>query len=285
MCRLFGLLGNPKTPADPWLLETDRSLLKQSHVSEERAQRDGWGIAWYTEKRTPQVEKGPRGAFEETREFTHAAHAARGPVVLGHLRHASNPLGLPRERLLGLENSQPFVHRNYLFGHNGSIPYPRETRALLGRYESSVMGVNDSEVLFWLLVKNTETVGDPLEGYRRTVGDLVTVWESAGRGVAEPFSALNVIFTRGPNELWAFCLWRGEHGPRLLDATRPYFDMTYLADAKQCVVGSEPFDARRSDWRDLSNGEYLVARADRGLVAVETGAINAPKVAPLAARR
>jgi predicted glutamine amidotransferase len=273
MCRLFGLLGNPSTPADPWLVTSDRSLLLQSDASPETQQRDGWGIAWYTAARALRVEKGIGGAFEEPDRFTRAAHAARGPVVIGHLRHASNPMDLPRERLLGLENSQPFTEGSYLFAHNGKLPLPRETRARLGRYEGRVRGVNDSEVFFWLLVQHVESSGDPLQAYARAVADLEAVWDAAGRGPPEPYTGLNLLFTRGPNELWAFCHWRGEHGGGLLDPHRPYYRMAYLADAKQCVVGSEPFDSTRADWRDLDNGEFLVARSVQGLVTVDTGRI------------
>ncbi|HYK92435.1 MAG TPA: class II glutamine amidotransferase [Thermoplasmata archaeon] len=284
MCRLFGMLGNPSTPADPWLIATDRSLLAQSNASAETRQPDGWGIAWYTDARAPQVDKGAGGAYEESERFTRSARAAKGPVVVGHLRHASNPMNLPHERLIGMENSQPFSYHSYLFAHNGHLPHPRETRPLLGRFESEIRGVNDSEVLFWLLVKHVEALGDPLAAYSQTVGDLWRVWEETGRTVPEPYSGLNVVFTRGPNELWAFCHWRGEHGGGLLDDRRPYYQMAYSADAKLCVVGSEPFDSTRRDWKSLQNGEYLVARSVQGLVAVEVGAIPLAKMAlaPLA---
>ena len=285
MCRLFGMLGNPSTPADPWLIATDRSLLRQSDAAPERQQRDGWGVAWYSDGRTSRVEKGIEGAFADVEQFTRSARAARGPVVIGHLRHASNPMGLPRERLLGLENSQPFSDRSYLFAHNGHLPFPRETRPLLGPYEEKVRGVNDSEVLFWLFVRHVDEVGDPVRAYAETVADAIRVWEESGRAVKEPYSGLNLVFTRGPNELWAFCHWRGDHGTGLLDANRPYYRMAYIADAKQCVVGSEPFDSTRPDWRDLENGKYLVARVVDGLVTIETGSVPLPSVAPPSAAR
>ena len=41
--------------------------------------------------------------------------------------------------------------------------------------------MNDSEVLFWLLVRNTHEHDDPLVGYVRTVEDLVRIWEAKGR--------------------------------------------------------------------------------------------------------
>lgn len=273
MCRLFGLLGSPRAPAEPWLVSADRSLLAQSHVSERHAQSEGWGVAWYSENRQLRVEKGVGGAYAEAAEFTKAARAAHGPVVVGHLRKASNPLHLPKERLIGLENSQPFAFHHYLFAHNGMIPYPRETRPFLGKFEEQVRGVNDSEVLFWLMVRHTDALGDPLQGYTRAVADLTRVWAQQSHGDVPPFTGLNVLFTRGPNELWAFCLSRGEHGASFYDPGRPYYQMAYVADAKQCIVGSEPFDGTRSDWKSLENGTYLVARASSGLITVETGPI------------
>jgi predicted glutamine amidotransferase len=284
MCRLFGLLGNGRTPAEPWLIDTDRALLLQADVSEDRRQSDGWGIGWFTDRRAPRVERGVGGAASpgEVERFRTAARAAHGPLAIAHLRKASNPMGLPIERLIGFENSQPFVHDSTMFAHNGMIPFPRETRAFLGELEPMVKGVNDSEVLFWLLVRHLGRAQDPVQAYADAVADLVRVWRDKGSPSGGPYTGLNVIFSRGPNELWAFCQSLGDHGKGLIDSTRPYYQMAYLADAKQVVVGSEPFDSTRSDWRNLSNGEYLVAQATHGLVAVRTGLIPAPATPPRA---
>ena len=279
MCRLFGLLANAATPAEPWLVSTDRSLLAQAHVSEATAQKDGWGIAWYPpQSRNPRMEKGVGGAYEdgESERFRRAAREAKGPVALGHLRHASNPMGLPHDRLIDLANSQPFTFGSSIFGHNGMIPFPRETRPLLGEFESRVRGVNDSEVLFWLLVRHLETCGDPLLAYRKTAADLVGVWEAKGRPSGGPFTGLNVIFSRGPNELWAFCQSIGSHGSSFFDVTRPYYQMAYRADARHIVVASEPLDSQASGWESLLNGTYLHAQARHGLVAVQRGSLDVP---------
>ncbi|MGI0132296.1 MAG: class II glutamine amidotransferase [Thermoplasmata archaeon] len=284
MCRLFGVLGGAKVPAEPWLVSTERSLLVQANTSEKNAQRDGWGIAWYETTRTPRVDKGIGGAYapEEKEHFVAASRRAHGPVVVGHLRHASNPMNLPHERLIALENSQPFTFGSYLFAHNGSISFPRETRPLLEKFESHVHGVNDSEVLFWLFTRHLEQEGDPLHAYARTVVDLLAVARQRGGADVTPYTGLNIVFSRGPNEIWAFCHWRGEHGTRFLDATRPYYEMTYSADAKRVVIGSEPFDANSEAWRPIPNGTYLYAHAAHGLVALKTGSIPLP-VEPTAA--
>jgi predicted glutamine amidotransferase len=279
MCRLFGLLTDRDERAEPWLVRHDRSLLRQSNVSPETAQRDGWGIAWYGPTGRAEIEKGSLGAFEpgERERFLAAAGRATPPLVIGHLRHASNPLELPRSELLGPNNSQPFGTHTLLFAHNGAIPFPQETRPLLGLHEPKVAGVNDSEVLFWLLVRNTEEHGDPLVGYVHTVEDLVRVWTGLGRPAIPPFSGLNVLFAPNPRELWAFCLWTGDHGTGLLDRTRRYYEMTYQSTPHRVVVGSEPFDEEKGTWTSLPSGTFLSARLEKGRVDVTTGPIPLPR--------
>jgi predicted glutamine amidotransferase len=278
MCRLFGMLGNAASSPERWLLSSERSLLVQSDSTPDQIQTDGWGIAWRDSQGVVRIEKGVglARAPEEVGRFTQAAKTARGPVVVAHLRKASNPLKLSRERLIALENSQPFAFGDYLFAHNGSILHPGEVRPLLGRFEPMVRGVNDSEVLFWLLLRHLDEDPDPVVAYTRAVRTLHEVWAETGSGGAGPYTGLNVVLTRGGNELWAFCQSRGEHGTGLMDPTRPYYEMVYLFNAKELIVGSEPFDARRSAWRSLKNGTYLHARQEHGLVAVDTGAIPLP---------
>lgn len=284
MCRLFGMLATQPSSPERWLVTSDRSLLAQSNVSPELAQADGWGVGWYDSRGQVVVARGVGGAHEaaESPVFVATALRAESPVVLGHLRDASNPMNLPHAQLLGLGNSQPFQHDRTLFVHNGMIPLPRETRSLLGPYESKLQGVNDSEVLFWLLQRNLERSPNPPVAFSRTVEQLSGVWEHSGSPGAGPYTGLNVILAPGPAELWAFCLYLGDHGPSFFDAQRPYYELAYLADPRQVVVGSEPFDSRRSAWHSIPNGTFLHARATPELLTVETGPIPAVLELPAA---
>ena len=278
MCRMFGLLSAREESAEPWLVRSDRSLLAQSSVTPDTAQKDGWGIGWFEDGGRARVEKGTGQASADTERerYLSAARGANGPLIFGHLRHASNPLHLPADQLIGLENSQPFEAHTILFEHNGAISFPNETRSMLGVYEPRVRGVNDSEVLFWLLVRNTAEVGDPLAGFTHTVEDLVRVWEGMKEPPIPPFSGLNVLFSRGPEELWAFCLWTGDHGSGLFDKKRRYYEMTYQAHPHRVVVGSEPFDGEPNGWNMLGWGSYLVARRSAARVDVTVGKIPLP---------
>ena len=210
MCRLFGMLATQPQSGEHWLVRSDRSLLAQSNATPETAQKDGWGIGWFDENARVRVERGVGGAFEdgERERFVRVATAAQGTLVLGHLRHASNPLELTREQLIGPFNSQPFETHTNLFVHNGAIPFPNETRPFLGVHEKEVKGVNDSEVLFRLLLRHNEgctTRSAPTCTRSRTSSGS---GDGVGRPLEPPFSGLNVLFSPRPDELWAFC-YRG----------------------------------------------------------------------------
>jgi len=259
--------------AEHWLVRSDRSLLAQSNASPETAQKDGWGIGWFDEHGRSRVERGTGGAYEdgERERFVRTATAANGTLLLGHLRHASNPLNLPQDQLIGLVNSQPFDTHTSLFAHNGAIPFPNETRPFLGVHEKEVKGVNDSEVLFHLIQRHNQEMNDPHRAYVRAVEDLIRVWVAVGRPLEAPYSGLNVLFSTNPNELWAFCLSRGDHGGGLLDTSRPYYEMTYHDDPHRVIVGSEPFDGTPGAfWKPLPSGTYLHARKVAERVVVET---------------
>lgn len=275
MCRLFGSLGHSKSTVSAELLASDRSLLRQADASPETRQADGWGVGWYLPDRLPSVRKGTRcAALEPDRtRFVEASEAAEPPLVLAHLRHASNPMHLAHERLIGAENCQPFTDGFVLFVHNGEISLPNETRARLGPLARKVRGVNDSEVLFWLLRKHLEGSRSPLEAYVRSVEELNAIWHEDGSAAERPYSGLNVLISRGPEELWAFCHYLGEHGSRFFDPAHPYYEMAYRSDGRAITVGSEQFDAQEPTWRSLPNGRFLEASARDGGVVVRTGVI------------
>ncbi|MEM0129637.1 MAG: class II glutamine amidotransferase [Thermoplasmata archaeon] len=286
MCRLFGLLGRSDRSVADWLAGPDRSLISLADLDARRRQGEGWGIAWFDPQRSPSVRKGIGCASdpEEAPRFRDAAADAAPPLVIGHLRRASNPMGLAREALLGYQNSQPFVRGSTLFAHNGAIPLPNETRPLTGAYRATIEGVNDSEVLFCLLLRHLESEPDPPRAYARTVADLRTVWEAHGRPVGAPYSGLNVLLARGPHELWAFCHSLGEHGTGLRDDSVPYYQMTYRAERSGIVVASERLTDEPEGWRALRDGEYLVAQEDRGSVRFRTGTIPFGPAQPASSR-
>lgn len=288
MCRLFAQAGNDGEPARFGLVESERSLLSQASARPTALQRDGWGIAWYRRgEPRPTVRKGREGPVvpAEREAFVDAATEAHGPLVLAHIRKASDPRGLGRERVLGLANSQPFSFGPILFAHNGSIPHPDATLPRLGAHAKDVQGVNDSEVLFYLWLCHYEERRDPLAAFVRTVHDLVEVSESAGHPGEEPFSGLNVLLGLGPGELWAFALAAPTRAMSLRTEGWPYFDLAWRSVGSGLLLASEPLDADLRNWSALRSGQFLSARR-AGLASweVRTGTLpDLPPIAPVAA--
>src|SRR5690242_6395649 len=109
MCRLFAQISPEISAAENLLVSSEWSLLNQSRWNKKNLQKDGWGIGYFNAKGKPVVLKSPKAAFKEVKKFQCAAALAHSTAVLGHIRAASNPLGLPLEKLISKKNSQPFT--------------------------------------------------------------------------------------------------------------------------------------------------------------------------------
>src|SRR6185437_6135964 len=102
------------------------------------------------------------------------------------VRWASNPMKLPKSEVIGLVHTQPFVHGRWLFAHNGTLYIPREVRAALGDWNQWIQGNNDSEVLFYWLLKHLPflldspssgaPIGRIVRGVRQSLNDLDAIW-------------------------------------------------------------------------------------------------------------
>src|SRR5208282_2170733 len=108
MCRLMAQIAVRPRSAGDILAEGRCSLLAQSDWKKDRRQQDGWGIAHYRDgDPEAKVVKSAGAAFKQAERFRRAARA-ESRIVIGHIRHASNPKGLPKKALIGTLNAQPF---------------------------------------------------------------------------------------------------------------------------------------------------------------------------------
>jgi predicted glutamine amidotransferase len=264
MCRLFGIISRaPIDPAYP-VLNASQSLLLQSHVSPKSKQGDGWGIGWI-ESGQPRILKSPRPIYRDRARLRAAIHKPEGDILLGHVRWASNPLKLPRHELIGLAHTQPFQHGRWLFIHNGTLYIPREVKAKLGAWSRYVKGRNDSEVLFyWLLKTVVHGLGQswPVK-IRSSFRQLDRIWQSCKKRYPiykHPYHGVNWVLTNGRVFL-AFCYVdpRGfDKAKALCDPRQPYYQLQVKQDNNQVVVASEPLD-NTPGWKPLGHGRLLVA--------------------------
>jgi len=267
MCRLFGMISNVPTKAAMYLVDVECSMLVQSMIDPNRLQSDGWGIGYYTHD-LPIVVKSEKPIHSEAERFRSIALAATSRIVISHIRAASNPRGLPRERLISPENSQPFHHGRFIFAHNGTVNLPDEVSELLGDYRVMIKGINDSEIYFWFLVKELEAgrnVSAALLDFEDALLELWDKYSSRHPDKKRPYVGLNAIFSDG-RRLYAYCRYdkEDERSTSICLRDRPVFQMCYLAGTP-FIVASEAL-TRNGGWLPIKNGQLLMAEPKDGTI-------------------
>jgi len=196
MCRFVAYLGAPVS-LDLLLLKPSNSLIHQSFDSKEfrlRVNGDGFGVAWYTDRRDEPVRVRTVAPAWSNQNIRSAAPVMYSGCVLAHVRAASP--GLPVAEM----NCHPFVHGPYAFCHNGSIgEFKLRKRALLATLSDEaflgIEGTTDSELLFAMFLdeiasrNSDDRGGDMAEA-------LAAVCRRVGDHDGEP-SYLNLCVTDG----------------------------------------------------------------------------------------
>ncbi|HIE18305.1 TPA: hypothetical protein EYP75_01120 [Candidatus Bathyarchaeota archaeon] len=204
--------------------------------------------------------------------FFSTVQRARSRIILAHIRRACNPKGLPREKMISKENSQPFTFGKYLFAHNGTITIPDELAGALGEWRNKIRGLNDSEVYFWFIMKKLAEGIDlsaALKDLKATLEDLWTEARGNHPDKSRPYVGLNIVISDGEN-LYAYCGYEENDklGRSLCFGDQPVFEMSYLLSEERLIIASEKTN-REEDWKPIRNGELLTGRIVDNEIAVE----------------
>jgi glutamine amidotransferase len=274
MCRLLGML-SVRAASPAWAMsEAPCSLLRLSNARAGKFQSDGWGLGWFDgSAAVPHLVKSRGATYREASLVRRSAADASGTAAIAHIRRASNPRKLPKGKIQGLENTQPFTHGNFLFAHNGTVNFPVEFAPLLGPFRKNIRGVNDSEILFWLIARHQSRGKTFPDAYVAAIRDMRRAWRRlpASRRAIPPFHGLNVVATDGQT-LHAATYFEekpGDAPPALMRDGWPYWQLAYRADARGIVVASEPLDRNPRDWNRLPPNCFLEATARAGRIFVQ----------------
>lgn len=275
MCRLFAQLSVAPRTAEDMLLDSDFSLLAQSRGKRTNLQRDGWGLGWHQAGKARLV-RSPNPIYEEESVLRGEARQAQARVVIGHVRAASNPLGLNRTRLITEANCQPFTDGRWIFAHNGTLHIPRETAAALGPLRSKLKAQNDSEVYFWHLLKHLRRAGSFHEAVQLAFLELWDIWDGCRKahpGKPAPYTSLNVVMTDG-ERLHGIChaAARGLATAGIFHPGQPWSQMSFAQRPGRFIIGSEGFD--RGEWQLMAPPETLTASYVRGRLLIERKALS-----------
>jgi len=247
-----------------YLINAECSLFNQAVKGK---QGDGWGIGWYVD-RSLEVYKSEKAVYDEVEVFKHVVGAISSKIVVAHVRKASNPKNLPREEIIGWENSQPFWYRRRVFAHNGVLRIPDEVESMLGEYRDLIKGRNDSEVYFALFMREWDLLRDVAQALRSLEEALWKALEKAVKNCPSPYSSLNAVFSDG-EKIYAYNRYSTEKKiislKSLCYRDEPYYEMSFLPTENILIVASEKL-WKSSEWRKLSNGELLTAWIEDGKI-------------------
>jgi len=284
MCRLFAQFCPKIASAKDYLAQSERSLLIQSDYLKSNLQGDGWGIG-HINGNGAKVAKSPGAAFKEKARFQAEARRAKGKVVLAHLRAASNPLGLPKKRLLRAANAQPFTDGRFVFIHNGTVNIPLEVRRFLGPYRERVQGENDSEVFFWQFRKHYDLYQDVPRALQACIDELYGLWELCKQNHPKkdsPHWGLNVMVSDG-RSLHAMCCYPpSSKRMSFFNPSQKWGTMSFARRGDRVVFASEDMDG--GQWVHFRNPEIVSALPSGAGIKIVRRPVRIPAEGPRSAK-
>lgn len=155
MCRLYARVGPPRTLLEQ-VVGTPHSLEVQSYkprmMDEALMNADGFGLAWYNGQDPEPARYRSVLPLWSDENFRGFGGQVRSSHLLAYVRSATPGIGA------GLSNTQPFVHGNIAFMHNGYLNgfrggVMRRVQQQLGDEAFSLIrGSSDSEHMFALFM-------------------------------------------------------------------------------------------------------------------------------------
>jgi glutamine amidotransferase len=248
MCRLFGLYANREVNVQFSFYEAEKSLEKLSIENP-----DGWGIAWFDNGWHLHKEPGPLYMSKDARKL---AKNVFGVIIVSHVRKATH--GGAK-----LENTHPWLYKGYVFAHNGVIRDRNKVLELLSSEYRDLEGVTDSETLFHLIVQESNSSNDFVEGVKKAI-DKINANDIS-------YSSLNFIASDG-RKFYAlryakeslgyytlFYLNRPREGLRLegfSEKTAQLIRMKLASDERAVIVASERLT--KESWETIPNKHMII---------------------------
>jgi len=276
MCR-FVLYSGPPVTLSSLLIEPSNSLIHQSfhsYESEDPLNGDGFGIAWYVPRLSPQpaLFRSMSPAWSN-RNLTSLSRATESDCILAHVRAATPGLTVSES------NCHPFVCGRFAFMHNGEVgAFQRIRRKLVAslsdRAFNTIQGATDSEHVFAVLLDELGFEDRPVtvealaEGVRQTIFRIEALVHDFGE--AEP-SYLNIAVTDGRNAVVSRFVSAGSSDAASLhysmgsryECCNGLCRMHLTAPGEHAViVSSEPLSTDEC-WQEVPVNHLLAIGADR----------------------
>ena len=252
MCRLAAYLG-PELFLSQLLDDQPNSLVRQSwdpkEMKEARLNADGFGFGWYTVDNKPVKYTNILPIWSDT-NLAALGQSLKSSIWLANVRSAT-----PGQET-SLVNTQPFIHENIVYLHNGYLQgfnkgiRQRFHEFLTPGIQAAIRGNTDSEYLFALLRQTMEECDGHL------IGCLKEGFESLERLLIGSPALLNIVLCNG--HMIVAC----RHAMNGADCPSLYYCSEHPDYPGGTLVTSERF-SDHDCWRLVPEHSILVIKPDR----------------------
>ncbi|MCX7698647.1 MAG: class II glutamine amidotransferase [Candidatus Goldbacteria bacterium] len=260
MCRMFFISSKKIIPTQKlldYLIESEKSLVKQSQFNKNRLQKDGWGFG-YIKGEKIEIFKSINPIYQELNLIKNKIQKIENNFFIVHARKASNPKKIEFNKLISYENTQPFSISDIIFTHNGTLNIVDEIYENLGKYKKFVKGINDSEVLFWHVIKNIDAYGDIKQAILAARREIHTVWISVKkeyRQFDEPYTGLNIFLTNS-EKFYALCDFKLKKETfSIMTENWEYGNYALRFNKDEFTISSEPLD--KGKWEKVPHNSII----------------------------
>ncbi len=243
MCRLAAYIGS-ELSLQEFIISPPHSLYKQSwqpkEMQEATLNADGFGFAWYDDKNSPRHYRNTVPIWADV-NLMQLSSTLKSNLWLAYVRSATPGQGM------GINNTQPFIHENLTFVHNGFIKEFDHVKTQFIEFLSTeiladIKGDTDSEYLFALFKQIYSNHNSILDSYKEFCQQLKIL-------CGEKIALVNIIISDGRN-IGALKFAHNSQPPSL------YYLITENGIEKSIRIASEPFDDQI--WESIPSNSVLL---------------------------
>jgi len=250
MCRWMAYAGD-EIYLENLLFLQKNSLISQSLKATKSnfvTNGDGFGVAWYGDRKSPGLFKDVLPAWNDENLKDLSKHI-KSKLFFAHVRAAT---GTSVSRM----NCHPYAFENWSFMHNGHIGdwhlHRREIESLISKELYAFRhGTTDSEALF-LLALTMGLMNDPIKGMCLAIEKVQRILEN--HRSSDPLR-LTAALSDGKS-IWAFRYSTDNASPSLFYGTPDNHQNQCKADAVS-TIASEPFDDHLEHWNEVEESSYI----------------------------
>jgi glutamine amidotransferase len=250
MCRWVAYAGN-KIYLENLLFLQKNSLISQSLKATKSiltTNGDGFGVAWYGDRKSPGVFKDILPAWNDDNLREISKHI-KSDLFFAHVRAATGTS-------VSRTNCHPYVYENWSFMHNGHIGdwhlHRREIESLISEeFYAHRHGTTDSEALF-LLALTMGLLDDPIKGMSLAIEKIQTILKH--HKSSDPLR-ISAALSDGKS-IWAYRYSSDHSSPSLFYGT-PDTHEKHVKPGAVSTIASEPFDDHLEHWHEVSESSYI----------------------------